>query len=204
MSHNQTEIEVKLHTPDHTAIIARLNALNADLVQARIHEYNVRYDTDGALLERGEALRLRRDGRIRLTYKGMKTFDQGLSHRQELEVDVSDFETMSLMLERFGYQPYMVYEKYRTTYQLHGAEIMLDELPYGNFTEIEGETRAIHKVLQALSLEEVERRSESYTRIFEFVKHHLELNFRDLTFDNFKDVEVPESAFIPPGSIVIE
>ena len=46
----------------------------------------------------------------------------------------------SKFLEALGYQKSIYYEKYRTTYELDETLIMLDELPYGNFVEIEGET----------------------------------------------------------------
>jgi len=32
----------------------------------------------------------------------------------------------------------MMYEKYRTTFTIGSLEVVLDELPYGNFVEIEG------------------------------------------------------------------
>ena len=35
----------------------------------------------------------------------------------------------------------------------------------------------------------------SYTTLFDVVKQHLGLTFSDLTFENFKGVNVPESAF---------
>ena len=59
--------------------------------------------------------------------------------RTEIEFGVDDFAKAKQFLEHLGYQSILVYEKYRTTYELDHAHIMLDELPYGNFIEIEGE-----------------------------------------------------------------
>ncbi len=206
MSHTQQqETEVKIYTPNLYEIREQLEQAGANVVQERVFEVNVRYDSaDGNLTSRGIVLRLRQDNITRLTYKAPGNVDRGIVTRQELEVEVSDFETMDLLLANLGYHPYMTYEKYRMTYQLGDTEIMLDELPYGNFIEVEGVVQDIEEVLVMLGLQHAQRRTHSYTKLFDFVRHHLELNFTDLTFENFKDVDVPESAFIPPGSIVIE
>jgi len=201
----QRETEVKIYLHDLEPIRQQLEAWGATLTHERIFERNVRYDnSDGQLTQRGIVLRLREDNAVRLTYKAPGNTVRGIVTRDELELELSDFDTMEMILEKLGYRPYMVYEKYRTTYELNGAEIMLDELPYGNFVEIEGDVDLIEEILEQGGLQEVERREHSYTKLFEFVQHHLELNFRDLTFENFEDIDVPESAFIPPGSIVIE
>jgi adenylate cyclase class 2 len=57
--------------------------------------------------------------------------------RRELEVTVDDFEAARL-LEALGYKVMLMYEKYRADYRLDGVMITLDEMPYGNFTELEG------------------------------------------------------------------
>jgi adenylate cyclase class IV len=47
----------------------------------------------------------------------------------------------------------MRYDKYREVYELHGRHIMLDELPYGYFVEIEGESvEDIQKMTAKLQL----------------------------------------------------
>ena len=44
----------------------------------------------------------------------------------------------------------MRYEKYRETFTLEGAEIVLDELPVGNFMEIEATREQIRSITAAL------------------------------------------------------
>lgn len=199
------ETEVKIYTPNLYEIREQLEHLGAVLLQERVFEVNVRYDSaDGSLSSRGIVLRLRQDTQTRLTYKSPGNIERGIITREELEVELSDFETVEMILAKLGYHPYMTYEKYRTVYQLGAAEIMLDELPYGNFIEVEGALQAIEAVLETLGLQQAKRRADSYTKLFDFVRHHLELNFTDLTFENFKEIDVPESAFVPPGSIVIK
>lgn len=204
MSENLREQEVKIYMPDLESLRQKLNSIGASISAERVYERNVRYDDDNTRLTNSDMLlRLREDSRVRLTYKSPSVIERGISTRDEFEVEVSDFETMQRILDQLGYKPYMVYEKYRTTYQLNEVEIVLDELPYGNFIEIEGIPSEIETALTLLDLASAERIIHSYARLFEFVKHHLELNFQDLTFENFEKVAVPVSAFIPPGSIVI-
>lgn len=200
MSNHATEIEVKLHTPDLTAIQARLEALNATLITPRTYEHNVRYeDASHSLTPAGIVLRLRQDDRVRLTYKGANRHrTDGLSEREELEVTLSDFDTMQAILAQLGYHPHMTYEKYRTTYHLDSCEVVLDEMPYGNFTEIEGEPDAIQTLIQRLDLAHATRYTASYAQIFEHVRRHLNLDFHDLTFANFANINVPSDALRPP------
>lgn len=191
-----TETEVKLYTPDLEAVKQRLKKAGAKLAAKRVYERNVRYENaEKTLTAQGIVVRLREDTRVRLTYKDGGTTQNGVVSRTEIEVEVSDFDAMETMLGKMGYTPYMIYEKYRTTYELDDTEIVLDELPYGHFVEIEGEQSVIESVIKRLELSEAARFDGSYSVLFERVKQHLELNIDDLTFDNFKGVTVPESAF---------
>ncbi len=199
------EIEVKIHHTNLDELRQRLDNAGATQIKERVYEWNMRYNsTSGDFAEEGYVLRLRRDTRARLTYKGPASVDQGIMNREELEVEVSDHDTMHKMLLKLGFVEYMIYEKYRTTYQLNHTEVVLDEMPFGNFIEVEGEHDDIKAVLAQIGLQDAKRYEHSYSSLFDFVKHHLDLDFRDLTFENFENVDVPEHAFIPPGSIVIE
>jgi adenylate cyclase class 2 len=190
------ETEVKLYTPDHEAVRARLEALGARLSAPRILERNWRYDTpQRSLSSSDQVLRLRQDSAVRLTYKGRGSAANGILSRPEYEVSVDDFETMDAILRALGYAPYMIYEKYRTTYQLGAAEVVLDELPYGCFTEIEGEAAAIEDTIAQLGLSAAPRLTASYAVLFERAKRHLGLSFDDLTFANFEGLHVPAEAF---------
>jgi adenylate cyclase class 2 len=193
-----TETEVKLYVPDLTAVEKRLEEVGAKLTAPRVFEVNARYDdASGTLSRERKVLRLRRDTRIRLTYKdegGERTASNALS-RYEAEVEVSEFDTMQAILEQLGYRPYMIYEKYRTTYEVEGTEVALDEMPYGNFVEIEGDDESITRALERLHLANAPRMAAGYAVLFENVKRNLGLHFQDLTFANFESVKVPDWAF---------
>lgn len=191
-----TETEIKLYAPHLELIQIRLERLDARLTAPRVYERNMRYEnTSNTLVSSGIVLRLRQDTRARLTYKDGGIAKDGIISRFEAEVEVSDFDTMETILNRLGFHPHMVYEKYRTTYELDGCEIVLDELPYGNFIEIEAAPEEIERLVLRLELGDAPRMAASYYGLFEMLKHRLGIQFTDLTFENFKGITVPESAF---------
>ena len=185
------EVEVKLHSPDLAPIRGALELAGATLLKPRVFERNLRYDSaDGALMASGIVLRLRQDEAAKLTYKADASIKRGIVSRFEAEVAVSDFETMDVILRRLGYKVALIYEKYRTTYELDGAEIVLDELPYGNFTEIEGDAATIEQVVAMLGLGACRRMTGSYVDIFWDLKARLGLAARDCTFEVFSGLDV--------------
>ena len=195
------ETEVKIAVADLDAIRQRLEAAGAALRAPRVFERNVRYeDAAGTLTPNDIVLRLRQDATARLTYKAPPDADTALAEnvrtRFEAEVTVSDFDTMDIILRRLGFVPYVVYEKYRTTYRLGAAEVVLDEMPFGPFIEVEGTASAIDQALDALGLADVPRILDSYLVLFERVKAALALDAHDLTFDNFAGVDVPPEVFV--------
>ena len=114
--------------------------------------------------------------------------------REEIEFVVEDFEKAKRFLEALGYQKLVYYEKYRTTYALHETLIMLDELPYGNFVEIEGETvESIRTMAHQLNLNWEAAVATSYNALFERVHKVLGLSFQDLSFANFEAMKVEAS-----------
>jgi adenylate cyclase, class 2 len=166
--------------------------LKARLVQPRVLETNLRFDLpDGSLTSTGRVLRLRHDTQARLTYKGAGQNKSGVLDRQEIEFIVEDDRKAHQFLEALGYQKSMYYEKYRTTYELDDALIMLDEMPYGSFLEIEGETvDQIRDISARLRLNWDAAIPASYTALFESLRRRLGLSLQDLSFDNFGDLHV--------------
>lgn len=198
---NLIETEIKLYVADLDAVAARITAAGGVLAAPRVFERNVRYDTpDMHMTRAGIVLRLREDSRVRLTYKGPGALDGDALTRTEIEVTVDDFERMDAILRELDYVPYVVYEKYRTTYRLDDAEIVLDEMPFGNFVEIEAPAEVIRAMLVRLDLGGHPRLAASYMQLFERVKAALGLNVHDLTFANFAGVRVPPEVFAQGGA----
>jgi adenylate cyclase, class 2 len=196
MSNNGQETEAKFYVLNLAEIEIHLQDLGARLIQARVLETNIRFDLPDARLQSDRrVLRLRRDTDARLTYKSASTNEQGVLSRTEIEFIVEDFEKAKEFLEALDYQPIFYYEKYRTTYVLQLSEgsshIMLDELPYGNFVEIEGETvESIRQVSDALHLKWKAAIGTSYTALFKRVSNRLNLSFPELSFERFAGLQV--------------
>ena len=212
------EIEAKFYVRDLKKIEARIQQLDARLIQPRVLEVNLRFDLpDGGLRSKGQVLRLRQDTEAKFTYKDAGKNEQGIIDRTEIEFMVGDFEKAKLFLQALGYQQILQYDKYRTTYSLesgsllsnirqqavglHNCHVMLDELPYGNFVEIEGEDIAsIHNIAQQLKLNSQTTISTGYINLFENARRALGLTFADLTFENFIGIQVmPEHLQVQPA-----
>ncbi|HLO14591.1 MAG TPA: class IV adenylate cyclase [Anaerolineales bacterium] len=195
MTNSGQETEGKFYIHDLNRIRERLEELDARVIQERVLEMNLRFDLpDGSLRAQGRVLRLRRDTGAKLTYKGGSKNTQGLLSRQEIEFVVGDFEKAKQFLEALGYQQVFYYEKYRTTYELDKTQIMLDELPYGDFVEIEGEAEiTIHDLSKRLQLNWDAAIDRSYSALFEQVRKNMKLPFGDLSFTNFTNIEVDPS-----------
>ncbi|MDX1616603.1 MAG: class IV adenylate cyclase [Candidatus Promineifilaceae bacterium] len=189
---DRLEIEVKFLVDDLETMRRRLDEVGARRVRERTHEYNIRYDNGwGGLQLQGKLLRLRQDTAAKITFKGEpKTGRESEARvREELEIEVQDFETMDAILRRVGFEAVQVYEKYRETYELgEELEVVLDELPYGNFVELEGEEAAIRGAADELGLDWERRILENYLALMERLKAAAALSFDDLTFENFADV----------------
>lgn len=190
------ELEVKLYLADLEAFQDRVEVLGAKLIEARLHEVNLRFDTPDESLTRSlQVLRLRQDNAARLTYKGPGETMDGVYARREIEFTVSDYESARALFEVLGYQVSLMYEKYRTTYDLDGIHITLDEMPYGDFSEIEGnDPDRIRSVAEKLGLDWEARIMDSYTSLFERLRGELGFTFRDLSFENFVGMDVPPAA----------
>ena len=189
------EREAKFYIADLDALRATLERVGALLIQPRTHEHNLRFDTpDGRLTRDAQVLRLRRDTANRLTFKGPQRVHEGVAERVEIEFTVGDFENARQLLEALGYRVSMIYEKYRAVYNLEGTLVTLDEMPFGNFAEIEGaDGESIRATCEQLGLLWEARTLQSYALIFETVKQNLGLTFRDLTFENFDGIRVAPS-----------
>ncbi len=101
-------------------------------------------------------LRLRRfakrGGRALFTFKERDLSGSPVKRQREEETEVSDAAALAAILEALGYRPALVYEKRRQTWRLAGTEVVLDELPFGLFVEIEGDEPDILRAEQLLGL----------------------------------------------------
>ncbi len=190
---NGQEIEAKFHVQNLRKIELRLLELKAQLIQPRVHEVNLRFDRpDGELRNSFRVLRLRQDDLARFTFKGPSVEKEGgILSRQEIEFEVGDFDSAKQFLEAIGFQVVVFYEKFRTTYELNDTHIMLDELPYGSFIEIEGENvETIHSIADLLGLNWEVMVKAGYHALFERVAGKYGLDVSKLSFENLEGVTI--------------
>lgn len=189
------EVEVKFFVNELTVVRERVVGVGATLKKARVYERNIRYDNAwNGLMARGAMLRLRQDTKAKMTFKGVPQ-DVDLSDaqarvREEIEFEVGDFASADLLLQRIGFEPRQTYEKYRETFQIGEVEIVLDEMPYGDFIELEGEEADIRTLADKLNLDWNARIITNYLGLLAELNARHGLEIQDLTFANFADSDI--------------
>jgi adenylate cyclase class 2 len=158
-----SEIEKKYRlTPDQfKSLAADLDDLGAEY-EGELNEENLIFG--GELLKRKSALvRIRKTERaVTLTFKRFVPDDPGFKHHIEHETVVAGAAEMEAILRELGLELVLVYEKRRRTWKLRDAEVVLDELPFGHFMEIEGTLPAIREAEMILDAEKLEYEPETY------------------------------------------
>lgn len=196
------EREIKFYIKDLPALAERLRICGADLTRERTLERNMLLDTtDRRLQNAGRLLRLRQDDRARVTFKENTQVENGIRARTEIEFTVDNFAVARKLFEALGYHAVVIYEKYRHVYRLGDVEVTLDELPLGDFVEIEAPTNAmIEGVSQMLGLDWSKGIAINYMGLFAIAKSKLGFSFNDMSFENFREVEVlPKDLGVEPA-----
>ncbi len=185
------EIEVKFFNQTPHLLQNKIDRMGA-IGKGRVFEKNIRYENEkNTLKSQRILLRLRQDDQARLTVK----LDPQTQHSEfkiltELEVMVSDFEIMDLILKALGFHQAQIYEKQRETFEYKKTTLCLDALPFGNFLEIEGAQAEIVATASDLGLNWDQRILSNYLEIFEYIKKDRGLKFKDITFENFKNIPI--------------
>lgn len=137
------EIEIKILGIDKEKTEGELVSLGArKSFEGELHA--VYYDSaDNSIRKNKAALRLRREGKISVLAFKTHIEDTEAKVRDEMEVEVSDFEAMRAILESAGLSPWLEMKKRRTTYELEGLHFEFDKYHDAyeyvpEFLEIEG------------------------------------------------------------------
>lgn len=162
----EIEKKYRMTQAQRERVIARLHAVGAEDCGEEFEE-NTLYG-GGSLDVKKNALRLRKVGeRVILTYKERDASASAIKHQREDETRVEDGAAMDAILDALGYQPALVYEKRRRTFRLPGIEVVIDELPFGLYLEIEGEDRAILEAEKQLELDDLDTENATYPQLTE-------------------------------------
>jgi len=157
----EIEKKYRLTKQQRSAIERRMRDLS--LVPGELeYEENTIY-RGGGLDQPGRALRLRRvNGTAKLTFKQRMPSTSAIKHQQEEEVAVADADAMAAILAALNFRPGLIYEKRRTRWKVGQAKVVIDELPFGLFMEIEASVREIKRVEKILGAEKIPAVMETY------------------------------------------
>lgn len=161
-----TEIEKKYRlTPEQrSALIRQLRDVGAQDEGEELEE-NTLYE-GGPIDFNRNVLRLRRIGETAvLTYKERLSVDSNAKHQREEETKIDNADAMRSILEAIGFIARLVYEKRRQTWLLGETEIVIDELPFGLFMEIEAAEEDILAVERELGIENLQTESSTYPQL---------------------------------------
>jgi adenylate cyclase class 2 len=197
------EQEVKFFLEDPAQVRKQLSPLGARPYQPRMHEANIRFDTaDGSLTRSGRVLRLRKASQVVLTYKQPEAPVAALPpaparRSLETEIIVDNLEKTSHLLQSLGFRAIVRYEKYREVFRWKSVLVMFDQLPFGNFLELEGpDLGDLRQTAGQLGLDWKNALQTSYMGIFLALKKTYHLNFLEVTFENFSGWDFRQTAEI--------
>lgn len=169
----EIEKKYRLAREQQERLRERLRAVGATLDGEEFEE-NTLYAGAG-LDPQSRILRLRRtDARATLTYKERFATDSFIKHQREDETAVEDADALAAILDALGYRPALVYEKRRTTWHVAGVEVLVDELPFGLFVEIEGAENDINRAEELLQLDGAAGEHASYPELT--ARHGADIN----------------------------
>jgi adenylate cyclase class 2 len=165
------ETELKYLDADLDAVRRRLAEVGARLVSPRALETNAVFDDDAGTLRQTDRLLRLRDGH-ELTVK-MPVQSDRFKSRREITVDVTG-DAIEELLRALGYRPTFRYEKYREAWDVDGAYVTLDELPFlGPVVEIEADPELIEPAAERLGLGSSPTSTSNYLALFaQYAREH--------------------------------
>lgn len=150
------------------AIVARGGRRTADTVLLRRYVYDV---TSG---DASRWIRLRDNGfSSSLTVKEIR--HDGIDGTEETEVEVSSFDGTNDLLEKLGFTARSYQENRRTSFELDGAQLEIDEWPLiPPYLEIEAQSRAeVLRIAGLLGYSEDELTGENTVKVY--ARHGIDL-----------------------------
>jgi adenylate cyclase, class 2 len=160
----ETEVKYRLTAAQFERVGKDLAELEAEFTGEDFEE-NIIYG-GGRLQEMNAVLRLRKiDGKTILTFKKRLPDDAGIKHQIEHETVVENAAETENIFARLGFEKQLVYEKRRKKWRFREVEVVLDELPFGLFMEIEGAFMAIKETEMRLGAEEFETEYKTYPHL---------------------------------------
>ncbi len=160
----ETEKKYRLTEEQFKQIGKELKEIGAEFCGEDFEENSI---YGGGVLDKQKAiLRIRKtQDKTILTYKKRIENDFSVKQQIEHETEVADADAIEKIVESLGLVRNLVYEKRRKTWKFKNVEIVLDELPFGFFMEIEGEFMAIAEAEMFIGAEDFETEHETYPHL---------------------------------------
>jgi adenylate cyclase class 2 len=160
----EIEKKYRLNEAQRERVLESLREVGAEF-QGEDFEENILY-RGGILDETNAVLRVRKIGeKAVLTYKQRIRNQSDIKHQTEHETPVDNAFELENIIESLGFYRKLIYEKRRKTWRFRQVEIVLDELPFGLFMEIEGSITAIMEAEMLLDIEDFEAEHKTYPRL---------------------------------------
>ena len=180
---NNIEIEIKIKITNIEEIKKKIISLDFKLIKSKFFEYNIIFDTNKKNLNRKNCLlRLRKKNTQNvLTLKKTPLKIPHFSRykiREEIEIEVTDFEKTKEILSILGFEIFFIYEKYREIYKKNNIKIMIDQTPIGDFIEIEAQETEIDEISRQLGFNKKHYIKKSYYSLYRQQKNTGHMKFK--------------------------
>lgn len=192
MTNNKPDIEIeyKFKVEDKESLVSLLDHLSGDK-KPREYQSNVMFDNPQELMQitdgRIRVRTLGESGKKELTYKKPLPPENGAKHEIEYEIEFFDSNNqIENILTAMEFVPNSSYERYRTEWRIKNVQITLDEYPYGDFIEIEGEKDAIENMAKELHFDISQGITKPTDTLFQEWRKERALSFKPhMKFDDF-------------------
>jgi predicted adenylyl cyclase CyaB len=151
------EVEYKFKIENKDKLIALLEKMTSNK-NFRQYQSNIMFDNPAGLMQITDGrIRIRtlgKTGNKTLTYKKPIAPENGAKREIEYEILFQDLNgQIERILEAMEFVPTTSYERYQTKWEINGVHITLDEYPYADLIEIEGEKEKIACLAKDLGFE---------------------------------------------------
>lgn len=157
----EIEKKYRLTEKEEKKIVAALSRSGGEFIREDLEENTI---YGGEILAESDAvIRIRKTARcVLLTYKRRIENQTDAKHHVEHETTISDAAAAESILAELGLRPRLVYEKRRKIWRFRKCEVVIDELPFGLFMEIEGAVTSIRETEMLLDIEDLETEQRTY------------------------------------------
>jgi adenylate cyclase class 2 len=160
----EIEKKYRLSEAERERILQKLSEIGAEY-KGEDFEENIIY-RGGILDETNAVLRVRKiGGKAVFTYKRRIQNEFDIKQQIEHETLTEDAGELMHIVESLGFCKKLIYEKRRKTWNFRSVEIVLDELPFGLYMEIEGSITSIAEAEMFLEAEEFTVEHKTYPHL---------------------------------------